>query len=196
MIDLAHWQETAQNWLQVMIGWLSAPQFYAQIGITIASWLLARILARTALAHISFFKVEPADGRLVKVLRTMYSCRDLVQPLLLVLVLALLTQIADQTFGSSWLIRAAQSIALITLLYAAINRFLKHPLVNAAARWIGIPAAAAFAFGMMPTVINGMDHAAFEAGNIRISLLTVTKAAQESEHAIDGFAPAELLRML
>ena len=177
MIDFAHWQETAQNWLQVTIGWLSAPQFYEQIGFIIASWLLARVLARVALTHISFFKVEPTDGRLAKVLRTLYSCRDMVQPLLLVLVLAFVAQIADQTLGSSWLIRAAQSIALITLLYAAINRFLKHPLVNAAARWIGIPAATAFAFGLMPTVINGMDHAAFEAGNIRISLLTITKAA-------------------
>ena len=177
MIDITQWKETVQSWLQVMIGWLSAPQFYAQIGVVIASWLLARILARVALARVPFLKVEPTNGRLVKVLRTTYSCRDLAQPLLLVLVLALVAQIADQTLGSSWLIRAAQSIALITLLYAAINRFLKHPLVNAAARWIGIPAATAFAFGVMPTVINGMDHAAFEAGNIRISLLTVSKAA-------------------
>ena len=177
MFDLEPYKAMAQSWLQTLIGWLSSPQFYAQAGAIIASWVLARILARTLLARISFLREEPRDGRLAKILRTAYSCRDLVQPLLLVFVLEVVAQIADQAVGSSWLIRAALSLALMTLLYSAINRFVKHPLVNAAARWIGIPAAAAYAFGYMPTVISGLDHTALEAGNLRISLLTLIKAA-------------------
>ena len=96
---------------------------------------------------------------------------------LLFVILAIAAQICDQAVGSSWLVRAAQSLAVISLLYAAINRFLQQPLVNAAARWIGIPAATIYAFGYMPTVIDWMDHAAFEAGNVRISLLTLIKSA-------------------
>ncbi len=177
MIDLETYKAMAQSWLQTLLGWLSSPQFYAQVGAILACWLLARILARTLLARVGFLREEPSDGRLAKILRTLYSCRDLVQPLLLVFALAVVAQIADQTLGSSFLVRAAQSVALITLLYSAINRFLKHPLVNAGARWIGLPAAAAYAFGYMPSVVSGLDHTALEAGNLRISLLTIIKAA-------------------
>ena len=177
MIDLEPYKAMAQGWLQILVGWLSSPQFYAQVGAVIACWVLARILAQTLLARVSFLRVEPKEGRLAKILRTAYSCRDLVQPLVIVITLAIAAQVADQTLGSSWLVRAAQSVALMTLLYSAINRFLKHPLVNAGARWIGIPAAAAYAFGYMPTVISSLDHAALEVGNFRISLLTLIKAA-------------------
>ena len=177
MIDLETYKAMAQGWLQTLIGWLSSPQFYAQVGAVIASWFVARFLAQTLLARVPFLRDQPSEGRLAKLLRIVYSCRDLLQPLLLVFILAILAQVADQSLGSSWLVRAAQSIALMTLLYSAINRFLKHPLVNAAARWIGIPAAAAYAFGYMPTVINGLDHAALEVGNLRISLLTLIKSA-------------------
>lgn len=177
MIDLETYKAMAQSWLQILLGWLSSPQFYAQVGAILACWLLARILARTLLARVGFLREEPSEGRLAKILRTLYSCRDLVQPLLLVFALAVVAQIADQTLGSSFLVRAAQSVALITLLHSAINRFLKHPLVNAGARWIGLPAAAAYAFGYMPSVVSGLDHTALEAGNLRISLLTIIKAA-------------------
>ncbi len=177
MIDLSPYKAMVQSWLQILFGWLSSPQFYAQVGAILACALLARIIARSLLVRVSFLHTEPTEGRLAKILRTTYSCRDLVQPLVLVFVLAIVAQLADQTLGSSWLVRVAQSVALITLLYSAINRFLKHPLVNATARWIGIPAAAAYAFGYMPNVISGLDHAALEVGNLRISLLTLVKAA-------------------
>jgi len=176
-MDFAQWQEQAQSLLQLALGWLKSPQFYAQVAAIVAVWLAIRIAARAIISQLWLFNSEPVDGRLVKARQIIYSCRDLVQPLLLFVVLAIAAQICDQAVGSSWLVRAAQSLAIISLLYAAINRFLRQPLINAAARWIGIPAATIYAFGYMPTVIDWMDHAAFEAGNVRISLLTLIKSA-------------------
>lgn len=177
MFDLDQLKQTALAWQQLVLGWLTSPQFYAQVAAIITAWFVARYVARALVARVPFFQAEPQEGRWVKFTRIAYSCRDLLQPLLLVLVLALASQAADKSVGSSWLIRAAQSLALMSLLYAAINRFLKHPLINAAARWIGIPVATIYAFGFMPQVIAFLDGAAFEAGNIRISLLVVLKAA-------------------
>jgi small-conductance mechanosensitive channel len=177
MMDFAQWQEQAQSLLQLALGWLKSPQFYAQVAAIITVWLAIRIAARTIISQLWLFNSEPVDGRLVKARKIIYSCRDLVQPLLLFVVLAIAAQICDHAVGSSWLVRAAQSLAIISLLYAAINRFLHQPLINAAARWIGIPAATIYAFGYMPTVIDWMDHTAFEAGNVRISLLTLIKSA-------------------
>jgi small-conductance mechanosensitive channel len=177
MMDFSQWQEQAQSLLQLALGWLKSPQFYAQVAAIVAVWLAIRIAARAIISQLWLFNAEPVEGRLVKARKIIYSCRDLVRPFVLFVVLAIAAQICDQAVGSSWLVRAALSLAEISLLYAAINRFLRQPLINVAARWIGIPAATIYAFGYMPTVIDWMDHAAFEAGNVRISLLTLIKSA-------------------
>lgn len=176
-MDFTQWQADAQNLLQQVVGWLKSPQFYAQVAAIAVIWVAVRLSARNLVTRVWLFNTEPTDGRLVKARKIIYACADLVKPLLLFVGLAIAAQICDQAVGSSWLVRAAQSLAVISLLYAAINRFLKQPLINAAARWVGIPAATLYAFGYMPQVIDWLDHAAFEAGNVRISLLTLIKAA-------------------
>jgi small-conductance mechanosensitive channel len=78
--------------------------------------------------------------------------------------------------GSSWLTRIAQSIAVIAVLYAAINRFVSHPLINAAARWVGIPIATLHVFGVLDNAAAYLDSVSFQAGNIRLSLYSLIKA--------------------
>jgi small-conductance mechanosensitive channel len=177
MFDLNAYKAEALDALATVKGWLASPMFYAQVAAIIAGWLLARIVARYVLARVSWLSAEPADGRFLKVRQILFSCRDLLRPILLVLLLAVAVSACDALLQSSWLVRLAQSAAVISLLHEAINRFLKHPLINGAARWLGLPVAALYVFGWMPQVIEFMDGAAFQAGNIRISLLALVKAA-------------------
>ncbi len=176
MFDLNALRDQAVQLSQTLLGWLQSPQFYAQVIAAIVAWLLARILSQQILARVWLFNTQPSDGRLFKPRAIVYSCRDLLQPLLVFVALAVAIKICDNVFASSWLVRLAQSAAVISLLYVAIERFLKHPLINAGARWVGIPVATVFVFGYMPQVIGFLDGAAFEAGNIRISLLALVKA--------------------
>ncbi|NJM29086.1 MAG: mechanosensitive ion channel [Rhizobiales bacterium] len=83
---------------------------------------------------------------------------------------------SDATVGSSWLVRIGQSLGLVFLLYAAINRFITYPVINAACRWIGIPVAALYVFGFLDDVTGWLDSVAFEAGNIRLSAYALIKA--------------------
>ena len=47
-LDVTWWQETGLTILDGLIGWLTSPQFYAQIGAivgcVIAAWFIARVL--------------------------------------------------------------------------------------------------------------------------------------------------------
>lgn len=92
-------------------------------------------------------------------------------------MLAIASELLESVVGSSWLARIAQSFGIIAVLYAAINRFIKHPLINAAARWIGIPIATLHVFGVLGEVTHYLDTVSLEAGNIRLSLYTLVKAA-------------------
>jgi small-conductance mechanosensitive channel len=163
--------------LQIFVGWLTSPQFYAQIGAIILAVAIAHFANRQIKSKTPHFRTMPEEGALLKVRRWIYSCRDLLFPILAVLMLAIAVQFLESVLGSSWLARIAQSIGVIAILYAAINRFIKHPLINAAARWIGIPIATLQVFGGLDEVTHYLDSISLEAGNIRLSLYTLVKAA-------------------
>ncbi|HTN96201.1 MAG TPA: mechanosensitive ion channel domain-containing protein [Nordella sp.] len=168
--------EATRAW-DILFGWLVSAQFYAQIGAIILAVALAHFANRQIKAKTPYFKSPPEQGAFLKARRWLYSCRDLLFPILCVLMLAIAVQVAEGAVGSSWLVRIAQSIAVIGVLYAAIKRFIRHPLINAAARWIGIPIATLQVFGVLDNVSLYLDSVSLEAGNIRLSLYTLAKAA-------------------
>ncbi len=163
--------------LDVLKSWLASPQFYAQVIAVVGLWLIAKLATRQILARVSLLREEPTEGRLLRYQRLLYSCRNLLEPLLFVGLLAGAAAGADAALGASWLIRIAQSLALVRLLHALIMRFLTNPVINSAARWIGLPIAAIYALGFFDQFIAALDSIAFSSGNIRISLLALSKAA-------------------
>ena len=177
MVNLEQVKSEVLGWLETVMGWLVSPQFYAQVGAIIVAAAVARIAGRKILTRLPLLSTEPGDGPLFKLRRFAYSCRDLVTPLLTVLALAIAVAVCDAAVGSSWLTRIAQSVGVVMVLHAAINRFITHPVINAAARWIGIPVAALQVFGVLDDTTQWLDSIAFEAGNIRISVYALAKAA-------------------
>ena len=176
MVNLQSLAAEGQQLGQILLGWLSSPQFYAQVIVIVAGYLVARIAAKQLLAKFWLLNAEPAEGKWLRYRTLVYSCRDLVLPALIFVGLAVAVALCDAAVGSSWLVRLAESAAVIWLLYALINRFIAHPILNATARWIGIPVATIYVFGYMGQLVNGLDGLAFEAGNIRLSVLTLIKA--------------------
>ncbi|MDE2447289.1 MAG: mechanosensitive ion channel, partial [Alphaproteobacteria bacterium] len=177
MPDMTALKQIAQNYLDILVGWLSSPQFYAQVIAIVVGIIVARVAAKQVLAKLWLLNTEPQDGKFLRYRKLLYSCRDLLRPALIVAVLAAAASICDAAIGSSWLVRLAGTAAIISLLYNTINRFITHPLINAAARWIGMPLAAIYMFGQMDALINWLDGLALTAGNIRISALALIKAA-------------------
>ncbi len=167
----------AQHYLDILVGWLSSPQFYAQIIAIAVAIMIARIATQQILAKVFLFNTEPVEGRFLRYRKLLYSCRDLLRPALIVVVLMLAAAGCDAAVGSSWLVRLAGTAATISLLHSVIKRFVQNPLANAGARWIGLPVAAIYMFGYMPQLIGWLDSTALQAGNIRISALAIIKAA-------------------
>ena len=176
MPDISALKIQAQHYLDILVGWLSSPQFYAQVIAIIAAVLIARIAAKQILAKLWLFNAEPTEGKLLRYRKLLYSCRDLLRPVLVVTFLAVAAALCDSVIGSSWLVRIGGTAAVVSLLYAVINRFISNPMFNAAARWIGMPLAAIYMFGEMDNLIAWLESVALQAGNIRISALTLIKA--------------------
>ncbi len=143
----------------------------------IAAVALAHILARQIRARVPIFDIKPEPGPLLRVREIVYACRDMLFPLLAVLALAVGVEVTSSSVGASWLVRIAQSVAVINVLYTAISRYITHPLLRAAGLYVLIPVAALKVFGWFDDALLWLDGLSLEAGNIRLSVLALIKAA-------------------
>ncbi len=178
MLSMEELKARGLELLDVLQGWAISPQFYAQVGAIIAAVVLARIAAGQLRKRFAVFREPPADDhKFARWLNMAYGLRDLLFPAVAVVLLAVAIQVCLAAVGSAWLIRIAQSLAVVGVLYAAINRFVSHSLMRTAAIYIGIPVATLNVFGFWEQTVTFLDGLSLELGNIRISVYFLLKAA-------------------
>ena len=177
MFEPEKWSALFDSVLARLIDWATDPAFYVQIGAILAAVFLAYVLAGQIRKRVPGFNSEPGEGRFQRVLAILFSLRDLLFPLLAVTMLAIAVEACLAMVQSAWLVRLAQSVGVIAVLYTAITRLISNPLVRAACLWIGIPIATLRVFDWLDEAIGFLDGVALEAGNVRISLYLLFKAA-------------------
>ncbi|MDH7796198.1 MULTISPECIES: mechanosensitive ion channel domain-containing protein [unclassified Beijerinckia] len=169
-------RQQASTALQTALQWLVSPQFYAQIGAIIVALAIAYFVAQKVRSRSGLFSSAPDDGPMLRLRQWLFTCRDLLFPVFTVLALAIAAELVQSAVGAAWLVRIAQGLAVVGVLYTAINRFITHPIINSLARWIGIPIAALYVFGVLGAVVGYLDSISLEVGNIRLSVYTMAKA--------------------
>lgn len=157
--------------------WLSSPDFYVQAGIVAVALVATYVLAPALGRQTRRLEQVWPESRFAQARRLFLAGRDLLRPLLVVAFLAAGAAAADATVGASWLVRSAQSLAIAFLIYAAIKRFVANATLRKAATFVGVPAAVLWAFGYLDEALAWLDSVAIQAGNIRISVLFLMKAA-------------------
>ena len=101
-------------------------EFYIQVGIVVFAVVFGWMLGAYILHRGKLFRDEPQPGALENLRRTLYLARALVQPISAAIVLGIATPISEASTGEVWLVKAAQGVALIFVLYS----FAKHLLKN------------------------------------------------------------------
>ena len=154
---------------------LASPAFYAQVGILAAAvaiaWVLARLIARRA----KVFREEPQPGLLLELRRTAYRSRKLLLPISLALVLGFATPLSVGLVGEAWLVRAAQGLALVFLVYSLASHLISNDTVILFLKWLGVPLAVLYAFGWLDDAVQYLDGVSIELGNIHVSLYAVLR---------------------
>ncbi len=176
---LDNWEVYRDLLVDSLIEWFTSVSFYGQIGIIAGAFVIAMFAARWGRKRIARLAEQGRgmEGLRGRVLRLAGSMESLLFPFLLVILLAVGINIAEAAFGSTWLIRLAQSASVVWLLYAAINRYITHPLARKAAIWVGIPVATLKVFGWYDAVAAWLDGLALSVGNIHLSVYFLLKAA-------------------
>jgi len=170
-------QSHGQALLAKLLEWAMSPQFYAQIGAIIIALIVALIVTKFTRDRVILLREAPTTGRFLTAQKLVFAASGLLLPILIVTALAVTAEIVETLVGASWLVRMAQSIAVINVLYSAINQFITHPMVRTAALWIGIPFAILQIFGWLDMTINWMESIGIPLGEDKISLFTLFKGA-------------------
>ena len=160
---------------QAVIEWITSPGFFAQLGAIVLAVATAFSIAILAKHYVPVFRESGVSDRWAKTRQFVFKSRNLIFPLLNILLLETAVTIADTVWQQSGLILLAQSIAVIFLIYSLINRFIKSQGVKTLAKWIGIPIATLHVFGVLGDVTGFLDGISLSAGDIRVSLYVLLR---------------------
>ena len=166
-----------QQFLETIMAWAVSPQFYVQVAAIIVAVMLAWLFHRLLRNQVSLLRDQPQPGSFYQLRKHIYGAQNLLLEILCVLLLGIAIQVALSTVNQAWLVKIAQSLAVVILLYSVITRFIKNPFINGMFRWVGIPLATLHVFGWLDDVITYLDSIAIEAGNIRISAYALARVA-------------------
>ncbi|HHI89063.1 MAG TPA: mechanosensitive ion channel, partial [Hellea balneolensis] len=179
--DPAQIKALAKSILDKIIGWLTSAAFLAMIGVIILSWILSPILARMLKKRIPLLRAPPAaDAKLRIVRHYLYEASNLLRPVLLVGLLAGGAAMlkAVPMFGQDWLVRIAQGLAVVFLLFKAIKQFIKNPLFQKITIWVTIPLALLMVFGYYDDLLKLLNGTTvMSMGGTPITLMTLVRLA-------------------
>jgi len=170
-----------QKILDKIIGWLTSISFLAQLGAIVLAIVFSPIIAGSLRKKIFLFNQIPAEDTKFKVIRDyIYRSREFLRAIILVALLALFAIIlkAVPAAGQDWLVKLAQGLAVVFLLYKAIKTFIPNELLRKLATWIIIPLAVLGVFGYfddLTTFLNGAEL--MKMGDTPITLMTVVQLA-------------------
>ena len=161
-------------WENVLVH-LTSPTFYSQVGFVIVALLVAWALTISIKARVRIFRDTPQSGALLDMRLAVHNASALLLPLISALLLGVATPISESVIGDAWFVRAAQGAAFILLAFSLANHVISSTTIIFILRWIGVPIALLFIFGLLDDVTAYLDAVSFQVGNIKITLLAVTR---------------------
>lgn len=152
-----------------LVDFMTSPQVYSQAGMIVLAVIVAFTVATFLNKYAPLLKSAPKSGPLISFRNRIYQSRDLLFPLFNVLALSIAIELSVQMMQPSWLIRIAESLAVVFLIYNIITRFIKKQILKSLFKWFVIPIAILQVFGWLDDVTAYLDTIDAHIGNIRIS---------------------------
>lgn len=162
--------------MAALLDWLSGPQFYVQLGFVVLAVIIAYAAAALLKRHSPILQQAPETGAWLPLRKAFYNAGELLAPLLVVLTLALVAGLSELAVQQDWLIRVAQSLAVVFLIYSIVVRFITDPILDLAFKWLLIPIMVLYVVGWLDDLTGYLDTIDIELGNIRISAFGLARA--------------------
>lgn len=174
-IDFQELKLQGMEMFQQVVEWSQSPKFYAQLGIILAAVVLALIASKIIGKYLKSPSVPPQAGSMSKWREFLFRLKGVLFPLFLLLFLGVGVEVVAGLVQQSWLVRIAQSLAVVGFIYSVITQFIQSATVKKFVKWIAIPIAILHVFGWLDDVTGYLDSIKLQIGNISISLHAVAR---------------------
>lgn len=161
--------EQSANTLQIL---LLQPETYTQIGIVLAIYVGAWLIAKRIQKHTAS---QGASSQRLHVFIKKLS--DLIFPVTAILMLRVSLEISENLLSQGWLVQAALIISVILIFRSVIRNFVTHKLLATMLRWLGIPLLFLHMVGLLGGLIQILESISVNLGNIEISLYGIARVA-------------------
>ena len=142
MMDIEQLKSFLDQIIKSTVEWSTSPDFYAQCGLILTAVILSYSVSQFIIKHIPILRDEPRQGvYLYSFRKKIYEINDLVFPLFNIIFLGIAVELSSTLEVHSWLIRVAQSLAVVFMIYSAIKDFIGNLFLRKVINIIAIPIA-------------------------------------------------------
>lgn len=165
----------AQQALDLLLSWVTSVAFYAQVSFVLAAIAMAYLIAAGLKTRIKIFSAEPNPGPILDIRQAVYNARELLFPILNIVLLGVAIQVSTDVVDEAWLPRAVQGWAVIFLLYQFIALYVNSSVIKMLVTWVGVPLAILYVVGWLDAVTMYLDGVAIHVGETRLSALALAR---------------------
>ena len=174
-INLETIQSKAQQFLGQIVEWAQSPQFYAQLGLIASAIIFAFLVAKIVGKNFKPRSQPPQPGSMSKWRGFLYKLRGVLFSLFALVFLGLASALSEVTVQQSWLIKIAQGLAVVAVIYSVTKQFVNSNAVKKFVKWVIIPIAVLHVFGWLDDITAYLDSIKLQLGNIGLSLYAVIR---------------------
>ena len=169
-VNLKDVQLKIQQFSEQIVEWAQSPQFYAQLGLIAVALFFAFLAAKVVGKNFKPRSQPPQPGSMSKWRGFLYKLRGVLFSLFALVFLGLASALSEAIVQQSWLIKIAQGLAVIAVIYSVTKQFASSNIVKKFVKWIVIPIAVLHVFGWLDDVTAYLDSIKLQLGNIGFSL--------------------------
>jgi small-conductance mechanosensitive channel len=173
--DLEGTGEWLSERLESALTAFESASFYYQAGIIVLAVLFAWFASSLIRSRVGVFRNEPPPRETRDIRGALYRSGALVFPVVCVAVFGLTTVLAEAFLGANWLVRIAQGVSVVQLVYRFGTHLLHSETAKSLMTWIGLPIALLYVFDWLPIVTERLNAVEFDIGNIQFTAYTIAR---------------------
>ena len=153
------------------------PETYTQLGMIALIYFVSFLLATRIKHYVPFLGAMEVDPAAHPLRKFVSKLRNLVFPLLAILLLRIFVDISHTALDQGWLVQTALTIAILLLFNSIVNEFISNLVVARIFKWLGIPLLFLHLLGLLSGLIEILESISVNIGNIDISAYGIIRVA-------------------
>ncbi|MDA7088067.1 mechanosensitive ion channel [Pseudomonas sp. SA3-5] len=153
------------------------PEIYTQIGIVLAIYLVAWVLANRIRKYAPFLDVSQEEAAAHPARKFIGKVGGLIFPVLAILMLRISVEVSESVLHQGWLVQSALTVAILLLFYSVIGNFVQNRVAAGVFKWLGMPLLFLHLLGVLGGLIAILESISVNIGNIEISAYGIARVA-------------------